>query len=91
MKGYIRIGDWTTGHPPYSPRPAIQGCTKVIIQGKPVVCVGMQFSPHIGQQDGVTMSMNGDSKVMMQGRPVLRNMAKMLCGESVIGTTTKVF
>lgn len=46
------VGDKTTGHGPWLPRPSVQGSGNVFINGKPVVRVGDEWAPHNGVPNG---------------------------------------
>ena len=74
-----RIGDKTTGHGPYPPRPAKEGSADVLINGIGAVRVGDEYEPHgkpggrhASGSDYKQTAMEGSATVFVNGKPAVR-------------------
>ena len=68
------VGSLSSGHDACSPVKCIEGDSLVIVNGKPVACIGDKFQPHgcniHGTHSGIITT--GSSFVFVNGTPVAR-------------------
>lgn len=84
MPPVVRMGDICTGHPPYPPRPNVQGSPNVMVNGIPAHRVGDFWPPHCGPftcHPGTAAT--GSSSVMVNGMPVCRMGDMVSCGSAM--------
>lgn len=94
-----RLGDKTTGHNPYPPRPSKEASTNVLINGIGAVRVGDEFEPHgkpggrhasasdykhVAEEGSATVFVNGKAAVRI-GDPVDRD------GDAIAAGSANVF
>lgn len=88
IAGVTRLGDLSTGHYPFGPRPNDEASSNVFVNGKGVVRVGDHWAVH-GTHDGVQAT--GSSSVFVNGKAVARIGDAISCGDFVAEGSSNVF
>jgi len=84
MKPASRIGDITTGHGPFAPRPSISGASTVFVNGVPAMNMNSQFPPHcVGPSCHPGVMAGGSGTVFIEGAPAARMGDMVNCGEQM--------
>lgn len=91
MRMVARVGDIHGGHQCFSPTPAIQGSSNVIVNGRPCLTVGSQFMPHGCPNPHPVVAATGSSLVYVNGRPITRVGDKTVCRATIIVGSSNVF
>ncbi len=91
MTNAVRIGDITSGHGCFPPRPTITGSNNVLIENIPAHRVGDMVAVHCCGpvcHDGVTIT--GSPKVFINGLQAARIGDMVSCGDTLLVGATKV-
>lgn len=84
------VGDKCTGHGGFSPRPSIEGQSKMRVGGKPVVCVGDAYDKHTdGDSTHGGVLSEGSSSLSIGGKAVGRVGDAVSCGSTVAEGNSK--
>jgi len=82
--GIVRVGDLSTAHDCFPERPAIEGSSNVLVNGKGVVRQGDHWATHCCITDGSQchdgVSVGASSTVFVNGKPVMRVGDAISCG-----------
>lgn len=89
----VRLGDISTGHDGWVPRPNTEGSSKCFVDGKPQHRLGDAWATHCkpnnGCHDGSASS--GSSKVFADGKAKCRVGDSISCGDSMANGSSKYF
>lgn len=83
------LGDGTSGHGgPFPPTVITSGSSDVLVNGKPVACVGDTIAPHTRgakpyDTHGSVVS-SGSGTVLVNGKPVARIGDSIACGGTIV-------
>lgn len=91
-----RVGDKTTGHGPYLPRPSTGGSGDVFVNGIAVSREGDTWAPHNGRPDDthayeVGKTVSGSSTVFVNGKPLARIGDIVDGADKIAGGSSDVF
>jgi uncharacterized Zn-binding protein involved in type VI secretion len=91
-----RIGDKTTGHGPYLPRPSTGGSSDVFVNGIAVSRVGDDWAPHGGippdvHSGEVGETVSGSGTVFVNGKPLARIGDTVDGADKIAGGSSDVF
>lgn len=92
MPAISRLGDLTTGHDSFPPRPSDSASSDVFINGIGAVRIGDHFALHCNPftcHDGVESS--GSSTVFINGRAAARIGDSISCGDIIAEGSQNVF
>lgn len=92
MSGICRLGDLSSGHDGFPPRPIISGSNNVFINGIPATTIGDTWAIHC--HDSSCHSCNqatGSSKVRINGKQLVRVGDATGCGDVVASGSDNVF
>lgn len=94
MPAATRLGDVSTGHGCWPPRPNSEGSPDVFINGQPAHRVGDAWPDHTcpaipETHNGVCAS--GSSTVMVNGKPLARIGDSVSCGDAIAQGSGNVF
>lgn len=92
MPAACRLGDMSTGHDGFSPRPNVQGSPNVMINGIPAHRVGDKWTFHNKSRathEGVLAQ--GSPNVFVNGMPIGRIGDQISCGDTVAQGSPNVF
>lgn len=89
MSGIVRVGDLSTGHGNFPPRPVITGSDSVFLNGLPVVRVGDVWAEHCDNSScHLCNQAVGSSTGFVNGMPLVTQGMATGCGDFVaIGST----
>lgn len=92
MAGIARVGDISTGHDGFSPRPIITGSNNVFLNGLPVVRLGDVWQNHCSNSSCHTcIQATGSFTTFVNGRPVARIGDATGCGDILATGSINVF
>ena len=85
MPQAARLGDICTGHGDWPPRPNIEGCTTVLVNGRPLHCQGHGWAVHCNSVPECHASVlaSGSGTVIAEGRQAGRIGDPVACGGTV--------
>lgn len=93
MEAVTRLGDITTGHDGFPPRPSVEASTDVFVDGLGVVRVGDSYAVHCNStpscHDGRLLQ--GSPTVFVNGKPMGRVGDPVDCGDTVAEGAETVF
>lgn len=84
MKPVTRQGDIHSGHQCFPPTPAIKGSSNVITNGRQTMRVGDNFKPHGCPKPHPVIASTGYSKVIVNGKHIVRISSKTACKATVV-------
>lgn len=90
-KAVCRLGDYSTGHEDYPPRPNIEASTTVFVNGLGVHCVGDAWATHCDESCHGGVLQTGSSTVFVNGKAVGRIDDPISCGDYVRDGSPNVF
>lgn len=92
MAGIARVGDISTGHDGFSPRPIITGSNNVFLNGLPVVRLGDVWQNHCSNSSCHTCNqVTASNTTFINGRGVVTKGMATGCGDSVATSSNNVF
>lgn len=91
LKPAARLGDMSTGHDGYPPRPAVQASDNVFINNKGAVRLGDKWAVHCRRSCHDGVSYTGSNVVFINNRAAVRIGDKISCGDTVAQGSTNVY
>jgi uncharacterized Zn-binding protein involved in type VI secretion len=92
MSGVARLGDISSGHDGFNPRPLISGSTDSFINGIPISRIGDALAIHCDDDTCHTCNQStGSSTVFVNGVPVARLGDATGCGDVIASASTDTF
>ena len=89
MPPTARLNDICTGHACWPPRPNVEGCATVMVNGRPLHCQGHAWDVHCCTHPGVphgchdSVLASGSGTVIAEGRQAGRIGDPVACGGNV--------
>lgn len=96
MPAVARLGDATTGHGAFGPRPsAVTGSTDVIVNGKGAIRVNDTWPQHSDgrsshDHDPLSKQIAGSPSVFVNGQPLARIGDSISCGDAIAAGSDNV-
>lgn len=92
MSGIARVGDLSTGHDDYPPRPVITGSDSVFLNGLPVVRVGDVWAQHCNNTSCHPCNQAvGSSTCFVNGISMARIGDSVGCGDNIANGSLDTF
>ncbi len=91
MPASVQVGDKSLGHPTPGPTPAVSGSPNHFVNGKPVVRVTDNWTPHSSPLHTNIKSVQGSPNVFSGGLARVRTGDSLSCGDKAGPGSPNVF